>query len=312
MKNILLKKFGVNKLVCFLIVIDIAILGVLVGSFLDLQISQTIASNTNVFGLIFESFGELIGYGIAPIAGGMFLKVLAKKDNPLWKRILGIFLFSLMVVVTSYIMSSAFSGQPGYAWKFNKTLGIVICFVIYLGVALLSYYLTDSTLNEKTLLKNASILALSIIVPLIVMNLVLKGLAYRPRYRAMVWNNEVNGTLAFGLEHYKNWWEFSFFKKPDWFLALGYESDYIKSWPSGHTSTAAATIALPFFISSSKLKGERNETITFICAGIYTFLTGFMRIVRGAHFLSDISFGALFTFLIVMLIIFVANKAVKE
>jgi len=82
------KTFGGIKLYWFLIVMAVAILGVVFGSFFDWDLSKAIASTDNQFGKFFEAFGEALGYALVPIGATLVFMGL-KDDRPLGLKILG-------------------------------------------------------------------------------------------------------------------------------------------------------------------------------------------------------------------------------
>ena len=57
----------------FLIVMGILLIGLIVGSFLDLQINQAIFSDRNGFGIAMAAFGTLPCYGGLAFLGGALL-----------------------------------------------------------------------------------------------------------------------------------------------------------------------------------------------------------------------------------------------
>lgn len=78
------------------------------------------------------------------------------------------------------------------------------------------------------------------------------------------------------------------------------------SFPSGHTAAAAFTMLIaPLF---SKCKALNKYFVPAFFAGfIYTFAMGISRIVKGAHYLTDISAGAMIIFTMIILIVGIMN-----
>ena len=56
-----------------LIALGVAIIGIILGSFFDLQISTAIASPKNVFGLTVSAIGPTIGFGGVAVMGGVLV-----------------------------------------------------------------------------------------------------------------------------------------------------------------------------------------------------------------------------------------------
>ena len=62
-----------NMRIPLLSALGVAILGIIIGSFLDFQLSSAIASADNGFGLFFSVIGPTIGFcGLSFIGGGFF------------------------------------------------------------------------------------------------------------------------------------------------------------------------------------------------------------------------------------------------
>ena len=53
----------------FYIIGGVLLIGLLLGSFFDLQINTALFNKTNVFGLIVSSFGMIPGYGCLAMLG---------------------------------------------------------------------------------------------------------------------------------------------------------------------------------------------------------------------------------------------------
>jgi membrane-associated phospholipid phosphatase len=75
------------------------------------------------------------------------------------------------------------------------------------------------------------------------------------------------------------------------------DHDEFKSFPSGHTASAAYILTLITLKNViPALRGQ--EKILTIAGFVWIILTAIARIVSGAHFLTDVTFGFLITFTI--------------
>ena len=68
--------------------LGIAVLGIVFGSFFDLQISKAIADPNSGFGLAVSAIGPTIGFGAVALMGGGFIAFGLKKDYHIVLRIL--------------------------------------------------------------------------------------------------------------------------------------------------------------------------------------------------------------------------------
>ncbi|MBR2697319.1 MAG: phosphatase PAP2 family protein, partial [Clostridia bacterium] len=83
-------------------------------------------------------------------------------------------------------------------------------------------------------------------------------------------------------------------------------------WPSGNMTIASMMFALPMLTDSLKNRGEGKNLAAFIVACAFVLLYGYNRIHMTNHFLSDVCFGTLITYLIYAGISTAFMRAVKE
>jgi membrane-associated phospholipid phosphatase len=89
---------------------------------------------------------------------------------------------------------------------------------------------------------------------------------------------------------YRDWWHFI----PN----LAGSNDDFKSWPSGNMTVASMMFALPLLAQRFKKHSSKKNMICFTAACIYVIAFGYNRIHMTNHFLSDVCFGTLITYLI--------------
>lgn len=80
--------------------------------------------------------------------------------------------------------------------------------------------------------------------------------------------------------------------------SLGFDRDYFKSFPSGHTfsgSMACLVMLLPDLFKS--LQTGKRKALSFAIPIAYTVTVAFFRVAAGAHFLSDVLVGGSMGFL---------------
>lgn len=267
------------------IVLIISIVGIIFGSFFDLNISQNIVNTSSPIGGFVETLGESLGYMMIPIGGASLLIGLYKRKN-IWLKILGYFLLLLSIGIGIYFLGDSFiEGKDAYGITFNGTISYLIASLIIIITGVATFFLLDHNEQDR-LLKVGLIIVIAMLAQFLVLNL-LKYLGGRPRYRFLI-----DETRNINQESYLNWYQFQPFK---------FKDDFHKSWPSGHTATAAVTMLLATLSSSLKFKFKYSDVVLFYIGLAYTLFIGFFRIYYGAHYLSDVSFGLLFSSLICFL-----------
>ena len=77
-----------NMRIPLLIAWGVAVLGIILGSFFDLSISQAIASPTNGFALTISAIMPTIGFAAVALMGGGFIAFAVKGKYPIGLKIL--------------------------------------------------------------------------------------------------------------------------------------------------------------------------------------------------------------------------------
>ena len=260
-----------------LIVFLIGIIGIIVGSFYDFQISTSFV-NVNQFDRLIEGFGLVFVYTLIPFSGVMVF--ISLKDRGTFLKVLG-----WIILIFAYVSAVYFLGDP-LKWSFGYKGDGNDSFTIYLPGYAISLVLMGLLipLAFKVLSKDNKeyLLRLGILILLVLfiqygLSMLLKNLASRPRYRFLI--SDTNTTNI----EFRNWWEF----KP--FSSNG--NDGLRSFPSGHMSWCSMLFMLPLFHSALKKQIKNGNIYLFLWASFYTVLVGITRIHSGGHFLSDVSWG---------------------
>lgn len=271
----------------FLIAGGVLIIGLIIGSFLDLQINAAIFSKTNMFGLIVSAFGMIPGYGALSLLGGALLSVTIK-DSRFHKALRVGF---CVIAAALYGLSVFFLGRDVFSGNgFNNEslnwLGFVIMGVIMVPVFYFGYRLGKLNDNPNMWII-VLILAFAIFMALVPGVTLFKAIMHRPRYRIAIYEHYVD---------FHNWWEPCKEYKDIIAGSLGrLDKDEFKSFPSGH---AGATMCSTIFLVVPTLlnkKWMKYQTLLFYIGFGWALVVMFARLLVGAHFLSDVSIGALLT-----------------
>lgn len=252
----------------------IAAVFMLVASFFDLQINQLLYYPNNPFGVFLDRIGELPPYvavALALTALFRFPPKLKKWATALLKAIFGI----ASVAVWIYIFIDF-----GDKWIIEDENRLIFEIIFGLITGFLSLYLSKY-LPEKHMSAFRNLAVFFILIALLTSwpTSVLKDIWGRIRFRDLVAAGSYDGFTP-------------------WYIIAGKDG---RSFPSGHTTGAAATFMLmgiSYFFPSQK----ENELKYYIAAMVFTFAVGFSRITRGAHYLSDITFAAIIVFTLFLII----------
>lgn len=272
----------------YLIPLIIFTIGIIIGSFFDYQINSAVYVKYNAFGMGFAAFGPFFGYAFFVFFAGLVHR-FAIKETKLWVKIELFVLSTFGIVASTYLSSGEVTSINGFnipQWRWLIAIGLAILFIPFFIFGDKYGKKTD----DKAILYAFLILVGFMVIDLVPIAQIIKNTMRRPRFRIIV--DDSHGIQA----TFKNWWErfsdYASLKEANPNVASF--SEQFKSFPSGHTSVAAILLfGLPYLpLVIPKLKGKEN--LLFVIGFVYTLLMAFSRMTVGAHFLTDVSFGALF------------------
>jgi len=282
-------------------VVGVILMGIIIGSIWDYDINVALANKTNI-GNVFASYGMAFAYCLYPAAGMCIYKGLKAKNNEKYAGLAWILLvisYFLAVYYSNSYMGSKLRDLFGYSETSNKflvsLLSYFIWFIFYSWVPILFYFLLDDV-NPNALLATGIIILVGGIVS-DCLNVWLKQVASRPRYKYLL-------TLDDPKSEYRNWWEMI----PNY----AQSNDSFKSWPSGNMAISSMMFSLPLLTRLFKKHHDYFEIIAFAFASLYVLLFAYNRIHMTNHFLSDVCFGTLFTYLVFSAFCFIVSKSLCE
>ncbi len=280
-----------------LIAWGIAVIGIILGSFLDLNLSSAIASSTNRFGLTVSAIGPTVGFAAVAVMGGGFVALALKGQYHIGLKILFYVLAVCCLGVAIYYPGGEYFGINGFYGTAPEWVGYLIV-VIPEAAAMFGGYLLFKNCQNKNMWIVFVIVVGLLLIALLAVIPVVKDNMRRPRYRMLA---------ATDITLFKNWWEPTKNYK-ELMETYNMPSDNFKSFPSGHTAeTSILLVAATFFPMADK-KFEKYQLPLFIAGGCLTLLVAFARILAAAHFLSDVSMGAFTT----LALLFIANEVVMR
>lgn len=271
---------------CFFSVVIFCILGIIVGSFFDYDINVALANKTSL-GAFFATYGSYFSYCLYPAAGTCIFKGLMKKSKN-YKML------AWLLLAVSYFMavyySNSYNGAKvrelfGYVAGETSAIWSVLSWVfwvlLYAWVPIVCYFVLDEADPDKLIMTGAAILVAGILADNV--NLWLKQVASRPRYKYLI-------TLDDPRAAFRNWWQMI----PN----LAGSNDNFKSWPSGNMTIASMMFSLPMLADLLKKRSRTKNLICFFVASCFVVIYGYNRIHMTNHFLSDVCFGTLITYVI--------------
>ena len=279
------KIMGMSKC-CFAAVVGICLIGIVIGSMSDFSINVALANKTEL-GAFFATYGSYLSYCLYP-AAGMCLFMGLRAKGPQFNALA----WALLVVgcFMAVYYSNGYNGEKvrqlfGYtAGESSPLLSVaswLFWVVLYAWIPFVVKRLMDDRNPDMLIAVGAAILVAGITADNV--NLWLKQVASRPRYKYLI-------TLDDPRSGFRQWWQMI----PN--LARG--DDNFRSWPSGNMTIAAMMFALPMLTNALKNRSARKNAVAFGFACFYVAIYGYNRIHMTNHFLSDVCFGTLITYLI--------------
>ena len=265
-----------------LIALGVAIVGIVFGSFFDLQISQAIASPTNGFALFVSAIMPTIGFATVAAMGGGFISLIKNgKYHVALKVLFGIFAAACFGVSIFYPGGEYF-GVNGFYGAAPEWVGYLIVIIPETAAAFGGYLLFKDCKNENIWIVFCAVIVM-LLLALLATIPTIKDNMRRPRYRALIALDDIS---------FHNWWEpFKGYKD---YIKLHPEipHDNFKSFPSGHTAETSIVLVGVVFLPLANEKYEKFQLPLFLCGCGCILLVALARILAAAHFLSDVSWGA--------------------
>ena len=221
-----------------LIVLGVGIIGIILGSFFDFQISSAIANAKSGLGLTISAIGPTIGFMAVALMGGGFIAFGLKKDYHIVLRILFFVLAACCFAVSIIYPSGEYFGVNGFYGAAPKWVGYFIVVLPEAAAVVGGYFLFRNCENEKMWIIFCVIIGILLLALLVVIPTI-KDHMHRPRFRFLVKDH---------LDMFHKWYEP--FKEYDEFIAANPTEphDNFKSYPSGHSAEASILlVAATFF-----------------------------------------------------------------
>ncbi len=270
----------------FWAVVAVCLIGIGVGSVYDFGISEALADKTEL-GAFFATYGSYFSYCLYPAAGACLFVGLREKGEQyrMLARTLLVLGFFMAVYYSNSYNGKAVRALFGYRAGESPAMLSVLCWLfwaaLYAWVPFATVRLADGRNPDRLIAVGAAILVAGIAADNV--NLWLKQVASRPRYKYLI-------TLEHPLSEYRSWWQMV----PN----LAGSDDNFKSWPSGNMTIASMMFSLPMLADVTKRRSEAKNLCCFLIACAFVLLYGYNRIHMTNHFLTDVCFGTLITYLL--------------
>ena len=277
------------------------------ATFTDLRVSQILTKGTlapgkfladGLFGVVFECIGTTAPYIVGVFCLEIvFVYVLRFMNNPAGKTVLCCLLqggaFAAYYVLALDILNYNFrhygmEGVPKPAFMRVELAFVAVLLVFLVTLAVNS--LSDDSI--KALLRTAFAVFLAIAVSSLTVE-ILKHPFGRTRFRAMNYANDFS--------YFTRWYVLNGQPDKEWMRTTFSSTDACKSFPSGHTQSAAMIFCIVILKDAFGITSKAKTALLWGSSILWTGLVALSRIMVGAHFFSDVLVGGTIGFLSVML-----------
>lgn len=259
MKNSLLKSY--RKEIIFFYAL--AAVSLIAASFADLKIDIFLNNPSNLIASWFEQTGEMPSSLLITVAMGFILKTA----NPKWMKIVA----AIGCVGAGGYFGHWFGDRLFAENEFQDAYGIIFGVGFGLTVIFVMHFITIPEKMRKPLLVIAFVGLFAGGLGTLLVS-AMKGLWGRVRFRSM---------------------EAPYAEFTPWYVINGFNGSH--SFPSGHTAGAAVSYQLMLLPYASE-KCRKHKTALFFVAFAFTAVVAVTRLVMGAHYLSDVTMGAIISF----------------
>ena len=318
----------------------------IIGTFYDLEIDKALFNYTNKFGEFMEYYGMLPQYCIRLFAYSTLIvcyhpidKVLKAVQRllPFSSRFISNktvhnILFILYHIIYGAFFLGAFQGSNELLnFILRSTLGgnlqelysdtvwgLISWIILRITLMFIVIFLLSKVKKHKQLLEFMAIVGLALYYGSEIID-ILKHHFHRIRFREMIAYshgliNENGYTDVAWHILPRKWIDSTDFSAFDRWYKVGCDMGVYSnatSFPSGHTSAASFSMLIfPLFAKSRSL--SKYTAAAFFIGFTYTLMMGISRLIRGAHYMTDIAAAALIMFTMMLIFIGILNMIYKK
>lgn len=280
-------------------VMAIGIIGLVLGTLYDQQITAKVANEDNILGILLTAFGIFGSLFVGCYACAVLFFNVNLKNNTA-NTILRIIAALTFIIINFFEIKESikYADYPRMVENAASYKTLMIVFVILVDLAIIIFSKTRTSRFDKNAIVPVCLTIMIIIICFSGASECSKYLVSRPRPRI----------VELGEVSFRNWYEF----KP--FLAFkdGYKD--CKSFVSGHAANSMCCATL-FPLVLTLRKGKTSNSVQLMAAVVgvlYSLVIAFSRVLANAHYFTDIMGGIIGSIIIQLIVYNVAVKIVKK
>lgn len=271
------KKRFLSDLLCPIIVAALAVLLLLLGSFVDLSFAEALYSGDGTIPKLVSFISPLLGVFV--ISASAILLFLHYRRSP--SKTARNASWAALVIV---IFGGIFYGLAVLSSSFSTTISLILGIFVAAALAVLAYFILRN-LDTRDFGRIGYMWLFSSVLVFGFAFLLNKAIV-RPNYAMLLLSDEAGTDY---MSFYRPWYLLSVDASA---YPATLDSSYYASFPS--LSTALASLGLVLPVGCSLIKPLKNEQkITFWVAFFFVAIDGITTFLKGKSFLSDFSFALL-------------------
>ena len=258
-----------------------------IGTFADYQIAQAIYAPDNPFVIFISTLGLIpMGYSICLLLGVLAQRSLASQGSRALRIASAVLCVVLALLIGALVTKALLSVRDGSGGIVGSELpaSVRVGIGIVIGGGLCTLGFRAGKANDAKDLARRVLMAVVVLLAAYIAIEIVKNFMARPRPRVLFAGYE-------GIE-FSPWYRRSSGTE-EFMAAYGLERDAFKSFPSGHSLQAASLLAAYYGLSLVYPGLRQKLGIALAVEIVFALAVMACRMILGAHFLSDVSVGAL-------------------
>ena len=278
----------------------------LTGSFIDKSAAVALFSPDHTIVKLITTTGVYPFHAVQVLGWGViFQRVLHSQKSRQVRGVLCIFCV-VAAAFLGYIGGRSLASGNNLGSIFPSFVGNVPVILIFSAILIYPLffvgYLTAERSSDKLLARRVFVLLMILLASYIVMEM-LKNSFDRPRYRTAV--------LGYEGINFVPWYK-PFSEAERYAAEYGIKADEFRSFPSGHSIFSSLTMCIFPSLSWLFPKLRDKQLHLFADGAVFAVTVMTSRMILGAHYLSDVSAGAIIGVLSVMAFMVLQHRIAEK
>ena len=297
-RNIGLISFSLFTLLLFILLLAI-------GSFYDENIASSLYS-PNTFIKYVTSIGAFPFFAFAVLFTGALYERILHSEMGKQRRIILCAICCTVAVFVGFIGAGTFVDKDSLGSIFpelNRNIPVIVGISVIAVPLIFRLGFNLAKKSEETGLIKKILCLIILLVLAFALLQIFKNIFHRPRYRLVMEGYEEIGFIP---------WYRSFDDYKLMIEKYGIDSGEFRSFPSGHSILSISMVFILQSLSWFSTKLKDKKILLGVIGLLFSVIIMFSRLILGAHYLSDISVGAIIGSVLALVYTFIQNAIDKS